>query len=746
MTRNNKTAPKRPFRVARIGALLALLTVVIGWVWAHEGHEALPTRGVSVDTAKGTLTLGPEARKALGVEVAEVTAGELPDELVAPAAIVAPWQRHAFVSTRLGGKVAALHVRPGEAVRQGQLVAEVESLELADLQRELLDAQNESQLSRKNLEALEELNRSGGVPDLSVTQAWTLHQQNRNSLSIARRKLSILGVSEGAVNRLLRDRRRTIRTLPIFSPIAGTALHVDVGVGQVVEPLEHLLEVVDLRRVWVQVRILEKDLHRVRVGQRLVVRLAGAKAPKGDWSGTVQVKERYLDPQTHWGTAWAELANPQGRLLPGLFGQARVRLATRGPGLLLPASALVSAGAERFVFVEEGPGQYRRRNVVVQKQDRDAVQVAPDTGMYPGDRVVTAGSHELASYFVQGVLRLSPEAERNIGLRVEPARRRSVAEVIALSGVVDLPPQARAVVSARLGGTLDRILVDRDQAVRAGDVVAEVASLEITTLQLDLLRSHLQARLLEQTLRRLRSTRGATPERLIRENQTAFVTARQRRDSLRTKLRVAGLSAGQIQSVQEGKSFALALPVRAPADGVVVRFRATLGQAVKAESPLFEVHDLSAANLCLYVPERSLPLVKVGQRGRVRLTAEPGFVGEAVLARRGRAVGTGHRTLPVWADLKPAPGTSLLPGMLARLTLVDHEPAPTLAVPLEAIWREGLLAYVFVRGKDGVFERRLVSTGRRDDRFVEITRGLSAGENVAVRGVAELQTAHASIQ
>jgi RND family efflux transporter MFP subunit len=459
----------------------------------------------------------------------------------------------------------------------------------------------------------------------------------------------------------------------------------------------------------------------------------------------VQVKERYLDPQTHWGAAWAELPNPTGSLLPGLSGQASIRLSS-SEGLVLPASALVSAAAERYVFVEEGPGQYRRQNVVVQRRQGEQVQVAQGTGLYPADRVVTAGSHELSSFFVQGALRLSPEAERAIGLRVEPARRRPVAEVITLHGAIDLPPKGRAIASSRLAGTLDRIAVERDQAVRAGDVVAEVGSPELYTLQAELFRSHLQIGLLERSLRRLHSAADALPGRLLNETRASLNATTQRRDSLQAKLRAAGLLPAQIEGIREGKSFFPALPVRAPIDGVVVRFRATLGQAVKAEDPLFEVHDLSGVNLRLQVPERDLSRVALGQRGRVRLTADPTFRDGAVIARRGRALGEGHRTLPVWAELKAARGTPLLPGMLARLTLVTAEPAATLAVPEDALLRDGLLAYLFVRGKDGTFERRQVETGRGDDQFVEITRGLAEGEAVAVRGVADLQTAYASIR
>jgi cobalt-zinc-cadmium efflux system membrane fusion protein len=201
-----------------------------------------------------------------------------------------------------------------------------------------------------------------------------------------------------------------------------------------------------------------------------------------------------------------------------------------------------------------------------------------------------------------------------------------------------------------------------------------------------------------------------------------------------------------VDGVQRERALVRGLPVRAPVSGVVVRFRAALGQAVKAEAPLFEVHDLSAASLKVQVPERLLARVRLGQRGRVRLTADPSFLGEAVLVRSGRVVGAGSRTVSFWADLKSPPKTPLLPEMLGRLSLVLSESAPTLAVPRGAVLREGSADYLFVRRADGVFERRPVEVGRTDDLYAEVVRGLAEGEAVAVSGVAELQTGYASLQ
>src|SRR5262249_44002962 len=154
------------------------------------------------------------------------------------------------------------------------------------------------------------------------------------------------------------------------------------------------------------------------------------------------------------------LSSSEPGLLPGMFGQAEFLLPAPRKVVTIPAAALIRDGAERYVLVEEGPGQYARQNVVVGRQAKGRVEVRAGQ-VVPGDRVVTLGGHELATLLGQNVLRLSPEAAKNIALRVELARKQKVAEVLHLSGVVELPPQRRAVASPRLAGTVTRILVDR---------------------------------------------------------------------------------------------------------------------------------------------------------------------------------------------------------------------------------------------------------------------------------------------
>jgi RND family efflux transporter MFP subunit len=537
--------------------------------------------------------------------------------------------------------------------------------------------------------------------------------------------------------------------LPIASPIAGGIFHHDLQAGQMVEPADHLVMIVDLSTVWVRIDVLERDLVRIAQDQPVTVRFPAA-AGSGLVATKVQVKGLALDPKTHQGTVWAELANPASQFLPGMYGQAEFHFPALKPTLVVPEAALVRQGAERFVFVEEGPGQFQRQTVVVGRRQGDLVELVKGQ-LIPGDRVMTAGSHELATYFGHGDFRLSAAAAENIQLAMDQPKRRPIAAVTTLAGRVEVPADRRAVVSARLGGTLDRILVDRNEDVQAGQVVAEVVGLELQTMQLELLRNHLQLELLEKTLEQLRplaeqASSGVT-RRQLREAEAAASAARQRRDSFLRKLEAVGVSAAQLQQVLTKGQVVRALPVVSPIAGKVVRFQGTLGQAVKTADPLFEVHDLSKPMVRGIVAERQLAGVSLGQPARVRATAAPGWVGEAAVARSGQVFDPADRTLSVWAELRgpPAP-VPLLHGMFADLTLVIGPPVDVLSLPREAILREGSRAFVFVRKEDGTFDRRPVQTGRSDDQFVEIVSGVTDKDRVAVSGVAGLQTAFAAIR
>ena len=732
-------------------ALLALVTVAVTWLFAHEGHAPLPTKGAQVDVEKGRIVLAASARSALDVEVAKVEIRPFSERVLSYVTLTAPWQNHAFATSQLPGRILHMHVRPGQAVKTGELLAEVHSPQLEALRLELVAAQTTLALSKQTLDLLK--STPGSVSGRDVEQGETKYQQDLNTLEITKSKWISLGLEAKDLEIVLQDAPSSRPlTLPVRSPIDGVVIHADLTVGRVIEPSEHLFEIVNLETVWVRIDVLEKDMHKIAVGQH--VELSLAAYPSESFVTTVKVQSQSLDPATHLVSYWGQLTNPSDKpaqFLPGMKGQAFVHVNDAKQAKVIPASALIEDGLDYYVLVEEAnsakASEYQKKHVVVLRRDEKWVEIKTSE-IFPGDRVVTRGAHELGSFLVPGVLRLSPQGADTIGLKVEPVQKRVLEEVLETDGQVETPPDRRSFASPQIDGTLQKIHVDRGQAVAKDQLLGEVASLEFQNLQLELLKEHLGFQLLENQHNALKSVDQVISKLRILQLESGLALSRQRKETLSSRLTLLGMSKEQIADLVERKKLTKLLPVKAAAAGTLVHFDKVLGQAVKADEKLFTVHDLGKPLVEGFVSERDVRRLRMdkSQTVRIRFSSEPDKFFSGKVVRSSGVFGSESRTVSVWVELDEAPKTNLLYKQLARLSIVFKQRPPATAVPLTAVVHEGISSFVFVQKGERTFERQEVKTGHSDDLYVEIVHGLEPDQVVAVRGTSELQTAHASLR
>lgn len=730
---------------------LTIAWIASAYASAHEGHRPLPTRGMEVNAETGKMVLTKTARTTLDVQTAEVGPQKVSQSLLAYGTLVSPWNRHALVSSPLSGRIVELLVTPGEFVKAGQVLAELDSPELESLQLEIRSAQTALNLSLKLQASAEAAVKSGSIPEIRMIEAKNQVQKDRAALEIARAKWLSLQLPLEAVEAMQETPNEPLQQrLALKSPIDGTVTHTDLSVGKVINSKEHLLEVLDLSSVWLKIGVLEKDLSRVAIGQSLELTLTAW--PDVKIAAQVDVLGQFLDPQTHLGTVWASLANSGSEdmlLLPGMSGQVQLKIGDAGEKVVVPMSAVIRDGAERFVLVEEEQTQvastYQKQTVIFGQRMGDLIEVRGGN-LFPDDRIVTRGSHELGSFFTKGVLRVSEETARDIGLTLQPVSLSTLAETITVDGLVDVPPTRRTVASAQLSGSIASILVDRGQAVRAGEVLAEIVSQDFQNLQLDLLRAHLDSELQQEIMSNLGEAGDAVSQRRLWEAESRRNLADGLRENVRQRLITAGISEEQLTQLVTTRTLLPTLPVRSPIDGVVMDFDKVLGHVVQPDESVFEIHDLSQVWVQGFVSERDLSRVKVGQTVRVRFVADATEVVTGTLVRSGRSVGLDDRTLSVWIELEHMPRVPVQHNMLARLTIETGTIPSQLAVPREAVVREGTQSYVFVRKVDDTFERRSVVLGQSDDVAVAILEGLVADDMVAVSGAQALQTGYAALR
>ena len=197
-----------------------LLLIAGATAFGHEGHQPLPTKGVQIDLKAGHLTLSRAAREVLDVKSVEVQTRDVAGAVRAYATAVAPWTRRGFVTSRLPGRIVKLPVRPGDVVEQGQVLAELDSLDLHSLRLAYQQAQNELDLSAKILESLAPAAKAGSIPGQRLLEAENTHRQNQNTLEVLRAKAVGLRVSEDDLAAAADGNAAPLR-LALASPIAG---------------------------------------------------------------------------------------------------------------------------------------------------------------------------------------------------------------------------------------------------------------------------------------------------------------------------------------------------------------------------------------------------------------------------------------------------------------------------------------------------------------------------------------------
>lgn len=290
--------------------------------------------------------------------------------------------RVALISPRTGGRVERLLAVPGDRVRPGQTVALVLSPAFVTAQADFVQAKRRADLL-------------AGTPDAEGARAL---------LAAAERRLELLGVGRAAIARLEAG-GEAATLLPVVAPFAGSIVEAPALAGQAVESGAPLYKIADLSAVNVAADVPERAIAALRVGQQATVRIAAL--PDGRFAGRVARVSDQLDAATRTVEALVRVANADRRLKPGMFATVVLHgAAVGGAGaaatgaVSVPASAVVSDGAARYVFVETGPRRYERRTVEVAASSGPTAvggRVTVVSGLAPGERVVTRGAFTLKS-------------------------------------------------------------------------------------------------------------------------------------------------------------------------------------------------------------------------------------------------------------------------------------------------------------------------------------------------------------
>ena len=303
---------------------------------------------------------------------------QAPHSMVFPANVEADPVRTVSVLPPLTGKVVELKVGLGDHVTRGQLIATIDSGDLAQANSDVVKARDAMNLAKKALDRAQGVKAAGGNAVKDLEAAQSSYNQAQAEYDRARTRLVAVGGEPDA---------QTARPMQVTAPITGyiTALSVAPGV-YVNDPTASMMTISNLDSVWITANVPESDSGMVAKGQKVDATLAAY--PDKVFHGNVTFVNPVLQPDTRRDLVRVTFANPDGLLKPNMFANARIDI-PQPEQVFIPQSALLMNNDSITVFVEVSPWTFERRTVDISYDESDGTRVLK--GLKEGDRVIVRG-------------------------------------------------------------------------------------------------------------------------------------------------------------------------------------------------------------------------------------------------------------------------------------------------------------------------------------------------------------------
>ncbi|MEM8962242.1 MAG: efflux RND transporter periplasmic adaptor subunit [Acidobacteriota bacterium] len=350
----------------------------------HDGH----------DDENGVVELTPEAIERIGLETEPVVRRLLAASRVTTGQVGFDEERLAHVSARVGGRLVRVPARLGATVTASEALAVVDSMQLGEAKADFLRARARHEVATRRFAREQNLHAGQIISDQAFQEAEAVAREFATDLAAHRETLQLLGMTTAAIEQLdWTDDDASLVT--IRAPFAGTIVEREATLGELVHVEDVLFTLADLSWMWLWIDLYERDLAHVQVGESVEVRL---DAWPGEMiRGEIDYVDAQLDPERRTVRARVDLANPDGRLRPGMFARVTLSSSTEqaSESTAIPRVALERDGERSIVFVEIEPGRYEARTVELGRASEDHVEIR--SGVALGDLVVTKGSFLLKS-------------------------------------------------------------------------------------------------------------------------------------------------------------------------------------------------------------------------------------------------------------------------------------------------------------------------------------------------------------
>lgn len=383
--------PKLPQTASSLLALAGVQAKTDSNPASTPGGHGSATGQVDERAPEGMLLMTEERIAAARIEVAEARSGSLVRHITLPGTVVPDRNTIRRVAARIVGTVAELKKGLGDHVETGELLAVVDSREVAEARSEYIAAHVNFGLQKTLFEREETLWKSRIQAEQQYLRAKNAFVEAQVRVQLAQQKLAALGLSDDEIKRMSAapEAMTALQRYEVRSPGRGQVVERMVDIGTPVGgegQAKELFSIIDLRSVWVELAVASSDLGQIREGSRVSVSTAGGDIRT---EGRIVFVSPVYNPETRSARVFAAIPNDDLRWRPGSFVTAQVQIEQTDVEVRVPRAALQTVESSTVVFVRTETG-FERRKVVLGKQDSEFAEIA--FGVDPGEQIAVANT------------------------------------------------------------------------------------------------------------------------------------------------------------------------------------------------------------------------------------------------------------------------------------------------------------------------------------------------------------------
>ncbi|MBX2895390.1 MAG: efflux RND transporter periplasmic adaptor subunit [Cyclobacteriaceae bacterium] len=280
----------------------------------------------------------------------------------------------ARVNSIVGGSVITVNAELGDYVKQGEILATIRSSEVAEFQRQLLDAQSDVAVAEKTLQVTRELFEGKLNSERDVNAAEKELVKAKAELARINEVYAIYNLRNGS-------------TYNIMAPISGFVLEKNIFPNEQLrgDVSESLFSIAEINEVWALANVSESDISKIQVGYDAEVRTLGF--PDKLYKGKIDKIFNAIDPETKAMKVRVRIPNDNFQLKPEMMATVNVFFTENKKLMAVPSSSIIFDKSKNWVMVFKDKQNIDTRQVEVYKQLGTTTYLT--SGLTAGEKVIS---------------------------------------------------------------------------------------------------------------------------------------------------------------------------------------------------------------------------------------------------------------------------------------------------------------------------------------------------------------------